>query len=281
MIDNLVNYFLLSNGITDPMKFYGKIFLVSHEPKVENERLTEIYKISRLVRLDLSVIGHPFVDKLETVTEMRLRLKSNEFLLSVQALVLIKIKDESFVALLQRGANTPFDPLLWTIPGGRMASYGFSNGAIIKFLEKFRLGMGDKNLIPYYPGLLEKENLLKVHQKSWGKNSDFHEFVKVSLPPLDGKKVQIIWEETLSKLYAPSRADHGLPLIDGPNHTVEMVIPIKMELPEMPQVFGENATLVPLTTLLEPGWLEKHPATFALHTLVRQHSELLKQLAAG
>ncbi|HPL93437.1 MAG TPA: hypothetical protein PLB38_04100 [bacterium] len=288
MTEKMVQEILKKNQVANPENFDDKVFLVGEWAR-DMRRDMKMCVITGLARFHEQITGDRFVEELPTVAELRQGKNFPELLLSVQALVLIKVKDEAFVPLLQRDPIAKFDPGFWTLPAGRLDQSSFTLGALTEFLEEIRLICGGKHILPRH-FCIDAEEVVRIFRKSWETVSlshaaphaaiQEHELLLVELPELlDQRKVQIINNDMLS------RADSGLTLLDGLNHTVEMVVPIRLTLPELPIIydgesFGRKAELIPLTTLLERGWLEEHPATFALKVLLTQHAELLKQLAS-
>lgn len=291
IMEKMVFDILKHNNVKTPEQFDKNVFLVGEWAR-DTSRDMKMCFITGLCRLDSNVSGDSFVEKLPTVAEISEGTNFPETLLSVQSLPLIKVNEETFVPLLYDD-TTKFAPGIWTLPAGRMDQANFTIGAIFEFLEKIRLICGGKHILPYHYSI-EREEVVRIFRKSWEtvslSHAAAHATIKehellivqlIELPKLPRyRKVQIMKNEMMS------RADNGIILLDGDNNTVELIVPLGLKMPELPIIydgenFGRKTELVPLTTLLEPGWLETHPATFALKSLISQHAELLKQLANG
>lgn len=290
MFQNLAHEMMIKMGVREPEKYHDKVFFMGEPMMVHpiDKSPNHAFNIGGLVRLNERITGDPIIERLPTVGELRSGGLYPYQLASMQALILLKIKDRFYLPLLQRDMDAPTDPGMWTLPAGRMDHRSFTLGALMEALEEMRL-IGEN--VHYLPTLavLDEAETRQVFQESWNlvrtkhatERAKVNEVKLVTAQLYDHSQALRSWHIRHDGIL--ERRDRIMACWDGANNTLEAVVPMTLELPELVSVydgesFGRSGALLPLEDLLSGKWLGSNKTTFALRKVFTDYRDFFKEI---
>lgn len=324
MFENLVHEMMKKLGVREPEKYHDKVFFMGEPLLPPVDGLNDhAFNVTGLVRLNERIAGDPIIEALPTVNQLRSgqlyhavnftglvclneciagepiieslptvnQLRSGQLyplqLVSMHALLILKIKDRFYLPLLQRDMGAPTDPGMWTLPAGRMDHSSFTLGALMEALEEMRIIGESSHYLPKLACLSEAETR-RVFQESWSLVREKHAAERAHVNEVTLVEAKLYESKSLKDWHIRhdgmlERCDRIMPCWDGASNTLEAVVPMLMELPEMVNIydgesFGRLGALVPLEDLLSGSWLENKQVTFTLRKVFTDYRDFFKEV---
>jgi len=317
MFENLVHEMMKKLGVREPEKYHDKVFFMGEPLLPPVDGLNDhAFNVTGLVRLNERIAGDPIIEALPTVKQLRgkqlyqasnftgllhlnERGNSNPIieshggklqslqLVSAQALLLIKINGQFYLPMSQRGLDAPTDPGVWTLPAGRMDHSNFTLGALMETMEEIRIIGQNTHYLPKLTVLNEVESR-RVFQESWTVVREKHAAARAHVNEVKLVETKLFESKYLKAWHIRhdemlERCDMIMPCWDEDNNTLEAVVPMLMELPEMVEIFdGESYSrtnaLVPLAEILSGQWMENNKVTFAIKKVFSDYQDFFKEI---